>query len=242
MLFSPSRAPIDALVTAIRQAKSSVLFSLGEDSAPEVIKALQGARTAGVLVEGVLHGDKTVLYWDRIQTMRPLSQSFAGEGKFVVIDLNEDRATVFAGSSNFSTGGALSNSDNVVAIQSGDIARQFAIEAFRTIDRHRFRTTTASRRPVKSLSLRPTDQWLERYFRPGTIHYRERTLLVGDGRSNEDARSSGTSRKTPRSAVGKAKQRVRKKGAGTSSRKAARKKTSSVKKSTSSERVSADAR
>src|SRR5262249_35652283 len=31
VLFSPSRAPIDALVTAIRQAKSSVLFSLGAD-------------------------------------------------------------------------------------------------------------------------------------------------------------------------------------------------------------------
>jgi hypothetical protein len=40
ILFTPSDLPVDALVAAIRQAKSSILFFLQEGVAPEVLQAI----------------------------------------------------------------------------------------------------------------------------------------------------------------------------------------------------------
>jgi PLD-like domain len=183
VLFMPTqrRALVEVLIGAIAQAKSSILFSLGEAAAPEILEVIRAQKSRGILVEGVLHGKETLVFWEREERQRKQSgrSSPNFDGSFVVIDFNGPGASVFAGSSRFATSAIQADGDNVLWIQDSEVATRFAIQAFQTIDHFRFRTIALQGR-ARPFELLPDDRWIGRYRRPGTIHFQERRLLVGD--------------------------------------------------------------
>lgn len=226
VLFMPSKAPIAPLLQAIESAKSSILFCLGTEAAADIEKAIRARRAAGLLVEGVFLGDKTTVYSENIETAGSQSRPSPGQGKFVVIDFNDSRARVFAGSSNFSIGSAIRSGDNVVVMEGPEIATQFAIQAFSMVDRFRLRAA-ASRATARPLSLAPDDRWLSRFFEIRTTHYLERRLLMSAAGFDEEA---PVERSTSMRPTGKSKAPAKKRTAKTKTAKTKTAKTISVAK------------
>ena len=230
MLFTPSGGPIDALVTAIREATTSILFFLQEGVAPEILQAIEKRKTDGLFVEGVVDGSVARVYQGNIETLsiRPASPSPA-HGKFVVIDFAGQASTVFAGSSNFARTTAKVSGENVIVMQDFHVATAFAVQAFRVIDSYRLRALALAQRPSAPLSLTPNDSWLDKYFELGTIQYQERRVLIGDVGFDENVAAVERSRVAPTT---KKRQPAKKKVAKKSSSSAApAKKTRPAKKS-----------
>lgn len=98
--------------------------------------------------------------------------------KFVVCDFNDTAPIVFCGSSNLSLGGEKSNGDNLIAIQDQHAAVCYAIEAIRLYDHYKFRSNQEkSSSTNKPLTLADNDEWVNRYYNPKNIKYKERNLF-----------------------------------------------------------------
>ena len=100
--------------------------------------------------------------------------------KFIVCDFNDKSPMVFCGSSNLSEGGEKSNGDNLIAIQDGDVALCYAVEAIRLYDHYRFRSQHEVSTSENPLKLTADDKWTTRYYDPKDIKYKERKLFCPD--------------------------------------------------------------
>jgi len=175
--FSPHSADTAVhadVATDIRQAKSSVLYSLAFlwEAGGELRKAITELTEAGeIFVYGV--SDNHV---DGIDVQRPnanpepvhpaslndedtpppfrvepaggLGPTGAGgvrmHHKFVVIDFDKPDARVYSGSSNFSTAADEKNGENLLLIKDARVAESYAIEALRIFDHYEFRLAQAN--------------------------------------------------------------------------------------------------
>jgi len=99
--------------------------------------------------------------------------------KFVVCDFNDWDPIVFCGSSNLSSGGEISNGDNLIAISDRRIATYYAVEAIRLFDHYRFRSLHEQSTSSNPLLLTPNDSWIKPYYDPTNIKSHERRLLSG---------------------------------------------------------------
>jgi len=202
--FAPHRTPfpLETIAEAIKKAEYSVLFAMMEmNSKGEATDAIKGLPEREDLYSmGVIEG-RAQLRLFKPDTGKPnftaASKAYlkkdvpapfdkeigGGSGKvihhkFVVCDFNGDNPVVFCGSSNLAAGGETSNGDNLIAIHDRNIAVQYAIEAIRLYDHFRFRSMRETSTKAKPLQLNSESVWLEPYYDPSSIKYRERIALA----------------------------------------------------------------
>jgi phosphatidylserine/phosphatidylglycerophosphate/cardiolipin synthase-like enzyme len=202
--FAPHRTPfpLETIAGAIRKAEHSILFAMMEmNSKGEATEAIKGLPEREDLYSmGVIEGREQLRLFKpdtgkpnftaaskaylKKDVPSPFNKEIGGGSgkvihhKFVVCDFNGDNPVVFCGSSNLAAGGETSNSDNLIAIHDRNIAVQYAIEAIRLYDHFRFRSMRETSTKAKPLLLSSESGWLEPYYDPGSIKYRERIALA----------------------------------------------------------------
>jgi len=171
--FSPHSAAVaqttlDAVVSTITAAKSSVLFAVMdiESGGGPVFPALQAihqnqnifsygisdAPGAGISLykpgnkSGVLVGGKpgTTILPPPFDKEHSISIGHQIHHKFIVCDFNTDNPVVWCGSSNLALGGEEQNGDNLLQINDSDVAAVFALEAIALVDHFDFRNASAA--------------------------------------------------------------------------------------------------
>ncbi len=200
-----------AVSASIRAAKSSVLFavmeptgsgpvldSLRDIAAQPIIFSYGTVQTdAGLAVQdsnGAM-GDVVPFDYLKDKVPPPFTEEWSGKGpgekggmtihhKFVVVDFNGDKPTVFTGSSNLSKGGEEANGDNLIRIDDPVVAGLYAIEAVRLFDHYSFRKAMRNATHVQPLSLwypgkpnAPTP-WYKPYYDKQSIKLRDRCLFA----------------------------------------------------------------
>jgi len=103
--------------------------------------------------------------------------------KFLFMDFNGERPTVFTGSSNMANGGEKANGDHLIRIEDRKIAIAYAIKALRLFDHFHFRVKTQSGEAGETLRLAkpPTlgrKTWFASYYRKGQVKERDRKLFA----------------------------------------------------------------
>lgn len=168
--FSPhasASVSLDVVANAIKNAKSSVIFSVmqlgGGGNVMAELNALgqrtgifsygmtQAATKSGV-VKGVSlfspgsaqHGEFAAVAYLQGKVPPPFDAEYSGgagitiHDKFVVVDFNGDNPAVFTGSSNLAEGGEEANGDSLLQIYDPDIAVGFGVEGIRLVDHYHF--------------------------------------------------------------------------------------------------------
>lgn len=193
---------LDRVADAIRDARSSVLFSVmvvaqGTGRVLDELRRLP--RRKGLYAFGTTQrtsGSLNVTASGRRATFIPFGflqanvpQPFrpeigGGRGqvihhKFVVVDFNDLKPVVFAGSSNLAAGGETENGDNLLAFSDRNIASTYAVEAMRLLDHYRFRAAMKTATSAKPLTLKPAStHWSESFYDPSDPRSLERLLFV----------------------------------------------------------------
>jgi hypothetical protein len=172
---------LDVVASAIRNAKSSVLFAVMElQGGGPVLQELQNIHSAkkifsygvtqnltGMKVFKPDSGDGLLVPFSFLSKFVPepfVKEWNGGMGqvihhKFVVVDFNDATPVVFAGSSNLSQGGEESNGDNLYAIHDPAFAQAYAVEAIRLVEHYHFRAaikTASDATPLKLQTLADT--------------------------------------------------------------------------------------
>jgi PLD-like domain len=132
MQLTGSQSPVYSTLTELH-AKTSV-FSYGISDSPGGVTLYKPGNPQGLLVTG--KPGKTTL-------PPPFDQvpSIAGHeihDKFVVCGFNGSSPVVYCGSSNLASGGEALNGDNLIAVEDGNVATAFAIEALLLVDHYNF--------------------------------------------------------------------------------------------------------
>jgi phosphatidylserine/phosphatidylglycerophosphate/cardiolipin synthase-like enzyme len=102
----------------------------------------------------------------------------------MLVDVLTDDPLVFTGSANFSPNSLLSNDENMLLIR-GDthVADVYVTEFERLFNHFYFRhiaqllSRQGAGQPAKAAYLDPTDEWVDRHFRPGSYYCRRRELF-----------------------------------------------------------------
>jgi len=204
--FSPHTSDAISLTKVaqeIAMADSSVLFAVMElVGGGEVLQELQKVPSrTNVFSYGVTQsttglnlykpGSATGLlvpfsFLDK-QVPPPFAQEFSGgmgqviHDKFVVVDFNDSEPVVFTGSSNLSSGGEVSNGDNLLAIYDRATATAYGVEAIKMVDHYHFRAVMQSATKANPLLLQTggaTTPWWKSYYNPANLKYHERMLFV----------------------------------------------------------------
>ncbi len=127
--FSPNGGCTQAIVNAIKAARSEILVQAYSFTSAPIAKALVDAHKRGVTVEAVLdksqrkekYTSATFLANNRIPTYIDSAHAIA-HNKIIVID----RQTVITGSFNFSKAAEDKNAENLLIIQSKELADAYA--------------------------------------------------------------------------------------------------------------------
>lgn len=197
-----SSISLDKVISAIRGAKSSVMFAVMElGGGGDVLATLQQLHTSGSIFSyGMTQSDAGFTVYKPGQpgilvpfaaldqhVPPPFDKEWRGgpgqviHDKFIVVDFNDANPAVFTGSSNLAKGGEESNGDNLLAIYDRDIAYAFAVEAIRLVDHYQFRAAMQAATDVKPMTLVPGDspqKWYARDYDPNDIHNLQRQLLA----------------------------------------------------------------
>lgn len=207
--FSVSFAPhtnasisLDKVNTALKGAKSSVLFAVMElGGGGEVLPTLQQLHLSGkVFSYGITQNDAGFTVYKPGQpgvlvpfaaldkhVPPPFDKEWRGgpgqviHDKFIVIDFNDENPVVFTGSSNLAKGGEESNGDNLLAIYDKNVVAAFAVEAIRLVDHYHFRASMEAATDTKPLMLSSaTDQqkWYASDYDTNDIRNAERVLFA----------------------------------------------------------------
>jgi hypothetical protein len=170
---------LDTVASAIRNAKSSVLFAVMElQGGGPVLQELQKIHSAkkifsygvtqnltGMRVFKPDSGDGLLVPFSFLSHFVPepfVKEWNGGMGqvihhKFVVVDFNDATPVVFAGSSNLSKGGEESNGDNLYAIHDPAFAQAYAVEAIRLVEHYHFRSAIKTASDAAPLKLQTPD-------------------------------------------------------------------------------------
>jgi hypothetical protein len=187
---------------AINSAKSSVLFAImemgGKGPVTDALKTLGGRK--GIVSLGTIESasqlklfkpgidaNSAVVSFDFLKknVPEPFKTEWRGGAgqvihhKFVVCDFNDQLPIVFCGSSNLSRGGEESNGDNLIAIQNGEVAATYAIEAIRLFDHYRFRSLHEKSSTKHPLALHANNEWVKPYYDGTNVKSTERRLFIG---------------------------------------------------------------
>jgi hypothetical protein len=200
MQLTGSQSPVYSTLAQVHARQN--IFSFGISDSPGGVTLYKPGQPQGVLVTG--KPGKTTL-------PKPFDQVPSVPGheihdKFVVCGFNGSDPIVYCGSSNLASGGEAQNGDNLLAIQDGDVATAFAIEAFLLVDHYNFldryvapggagkgpanpgksKTPRVKKQPTSKqnaalaagMFLSTNDSWTKSYFDPKDLHCAERQLLA----------------------------------------------------------------
>jgi hypothetical protein len=190
MQLTGSDSPVYSSLNALN--KNDSVFSYGISDSPAGIKLFTPHSKQGVLVTG-----KTKATLPPPFDQVPTPPGHEIHNKFVVCGFNGDNPVVYCGSSNLATGGEAANGDNLIAIEDGDIATCFAIEAILLVDHYNFldryatpkgggkTTPKLKKQPVSNrqaaisqgMFLSTDDGWTKSYFDSNDLHFVERELF-----------------------------------------------------------------
>jgi len=187
----------------IAMADSSVLFAVMElEGGGEVLQELQKVpsrtnvfsygvtqSTTGLNLykPGSANGLLVPFSFLDKQVPPPFAQEFSGgmgqviHDKFVVVDFNDSEPVVFTGSSNLSSGGEVSNGDNLLAIYDRATATAYGVEAIKMVDHYHFRAVMQSATKSDPLLLQTggaAKPWWQSYYDPANLKYHERMLFI----------------------------------------------------------------
>jgi hypothetical protein len=165
------------------------IFSFGISDTTSGIALYTPGRKTGVLVTGKPAKTQLPPPFNQVPSVGLGHQI---HHKFVVCGFNGDDPVVYCGSSNLALGGEENNGDNLLAIQDGDVATVFAIEALALVDHFQFLdrssggTTTKAPAALKSQAaiaagwfLSTSDKWAAPYFDAGDLHNVDRVMFGG---------------------------------------------------------------
>lgn len=208
--FSPHisyNVSLELLEKSIRNAKSSVLFSLmsmsGKGPVIESLENLinrtdtysygivQSSNGLDLFKPGVKTGVFTPFAYLKDSVPQNFKQEWSGGAgqsihhKFVVIDFNGENPIVFTGSSNLTSGGEEQNGDNLIAIYNREAAAMYAVEALRLTDHYHFRYRMKLITNTKPLVLKRSDQWAKPYFDINNPKYKDRELFTIDSATRD---------------------------------------------------------
>jgi len=193
--FAPHAAPaftVEDMARRIRKAKESALFSImtptGTGNALKVLTKDMVARQKFLLIgttenksgvktfKSAVTSDSEIVPFAFLKAGTPppfraeLSGSEGGGGqhihhKFVVLDFNGAKPTVYCGSSNLAAGGETANGDNLLEINDRDVATAYAVEAIALYDHFRFRASQqAAKQKKKPFTLAADDGWTAEFY------------------------------------------------------------------------------
>jgi phosphatidylserine/phosphatidylglycerophosphate/cardiolipin synthase-like enzyme len=199
--FSPRSRPddLDALAARIRAARRDVLFCTAFDLEQRVLDALLGEPGDDVIRLGVQNKRSEITGYHRDRGAQFAATALLNQGlegflkeslarqrgsilihtKLVVVDFTTDAPFVISGSHNLSKSASGGNDENYLAI-SGDtgVADDYGVELMRVYDHYRFRWNMKQpRHQVPALT--PGDEWTRRYFKRGTLPFRDRRYFAG---------------------------------------------------------------
>ncbi len=200
--FSPHRGPsfsLQKVSWAIKDAKSSVFFAIMATSGGgSVMDELRRMSARKILSLGTIQqksglkmfkgkdDNAAVTSFDFLNENipEPFEKEWSGGAgqvihhKFVVCDFNGKNPIVFCGSSNLSSGGEVSNGDNLIAIYDRNAVTCYAIEAIRLFDHYNFRRAHENSTSKNPLRLKgPKEDWFASYYDPKNIKSLERQSL-----------------------------------------------------------------
>lgn len=194
------------MVDRIRKAETSVLFAVMEPTGKGgVLSTLRTiAAQPTIFSYGTVETDKGLAVQSPDGAMgdltsfaaliknvpAPFTAEFSGgsgkhiHDKFVVVDFNSAKPTVFTGSSNLASGGEEANGDSLVMIEDAAIANMFAIEAVALFDHYHFRKKMQDSPVSKPFTLwypgKPgaAKPWWQPYYDHSRIQMRDRCLFA----------------------------------------------------------------
>lgn len=208
--FSPHishNVSLELLEKSIRDAKSSVLFSLMSlNGKGPIIKSLenlinrtdiysygivQSGNGLDLFKPGVKTGKFTTFSYLKNSMPENFKKEWSGGAgqsihhKFIVIDFNGENPIVFTGSSNFTSGGEEENGDNLIAIYNREAAAMYAVEAIRLTDHYHFRYRMSLAKTTRPLILKRSDQWVKPYYDINNTKYKDRELFTIDSEKRD---------------------------------------------------------
>lgn len=155
----------EAVAQSLYGARQSIDVAGYEIDLPLVADALVAAHQRGVVVRVVTDSDN--VDEEQIGQMEDAGVPVVGDrrealmhDKFIVID----RARVWTGSMNYTVNGVYRNNNNLIKIESGDLAQNYSAEFEEMFTRDEFGPTSAADTPFPRLSLGGTP--VENHFSP----------------------------------------------------------------------------
>jgi hypothetical protein len=201
-----SNISLGPMTQRMRSATSSVLFAVMEPtgSGPVLDTLRQIAEKPTIFSYGTVETDKGLAVQSPDGQMgdltsfaalkagvpAPFTQEFDGgpgmhiHDKFVVVDFNASKPTVFTGSSNLAAGGEEANGDSLVMIEDAAIANMYAIEAVALFDHYHFRKKMQEAPSTKPFTLwypgktGETTPWWKSAYDSKQIQMRDRYLFA----------------------------------------------------------------
>jgi hypothetical protein len=182
--------PVYNALTALHEKQSVFSFGISDD--PKGISLYPIGTATGVLVTGKPLNTQLPPPFDQVRQI--LGFGHQVHHKFVVCGFNGKNPVVYCGSSNLALGGEKVNGDNLVAIEDGDVATAFAIEALTLVDHFNFLDSMAQGPKAKKTKtpaalkqqgavaagwyLGTTDSWVAKFFDPKDLHFKDRELFA----------------------------------------------------------------
>jgi hypothetical protein len=100
--------------------------------------------------------------------------------KFVVVDAETSKPTIFTGSANMSGNSLYNNDENLLEINGNpDLAHIYLAEFVRLFEHYRARAAYRRRGKRRSYGLAKDSSWAKKAYTPGTPEYKNRTALAG---------------------------------------------------------------
>ena len=200
--FSPRSQPTDlsSLARRIAGARRDVLFCTAFDLHVDVLDALLGKPGDDVIRLGVQNKRSTITGYHRDRGAQFAATALLNGGlegflkeslarqrgsilihtKLVVVDFTSDHPLVVSGSHNLSNAASKGNDENFVVVNGDtDVADCYGVELMRIYDHYRFRWAVKQGGGGKPPALTPDDAWTKRYFRRGSLWWRDRRYFAG---------------------------------------------------------------
>jgi hypothetical protein len=189
MQIDKGTSPVYKALTSLHRKQS--IFSYGISDSPGGIYLYPVGKASGVLVTGKPVHTQLPPPFDQVPNIGGVGHQV--HHKFVVCGFNGNDPVVYCGSSNLALGGEENNGDNLIAIQDGDVATVFVIEALALVDHFNF-LDSVDKGPKAKKGKKPgpsklqdavsagwflstNDKWTNKYFDPKDLHSVDRRLF-----------------------------------------------------------------
>lgn len=201
--FSPRTGghDLETFVAAVEAVERDVLFCTAFNLYDPLEEALLGAEGDKVLRYGLQNSRSTITGRHRDRTADFSATAMLSSGlegflkestkgqrgnilihtKVIVVDFTSDHPTVISGSHNFSNSASKNNDENFLMISGNpDVADCYGIELMRLYDHYRFRWYKREHPGQSSPGLTPDGSWTDRYFKRGSLTWRDRLAFAGE--------------------------------------------------------------